>query len=528
MLTRQNNLFVASGVIAIFTYAISVWFDTSLFFGVGLFIVGGILAVQWWDRPRYLLLALALYLPFQDGLIFYLSDKGSALRILPDVLLLAAFGLSLVQSRIRHEKFFGKGIEYPLIFLFAISILSMLINHIPVKDAVQGPYTMFRYSMVFYLVANSLFQLDEVRFFLRVLAGLAVVQCLIGLIQYANLHLGNSVMLFTGSAVQGTHSQWNIYGVFLAMTAVILWATFDFIQVAQSEINKNLIIGLTLCMILIATSRQSIVAFLLGIAFIFFLARRQIGFPFLGRTLAFAAVGLVIGFIALKAPYTPSAIQLITSHGGGTTPDTTSVTKIQSTTHVSDYLQPSFYVNARFYAIRYAGQVILKEKPLFGFGPGTYGSQPTFAVTPKNVQFYTHLNVPLLLSAKGSVLVADVEWMNVFGQLGLLGIAGFLWLFFCFGRIGYTIWKTSTDALTQRLGLLSIAFVPMFIFLGIFGPNFEIRQISIFLWLIPALGLSLLKQQQQVPTTAPQVDSTTSPQLDETQKRENIKQFSYR
>jgi hypothetical protein len=147
----------------------------------------------------------------------------------------------------------------------------------------------------------------------------------------------------------------------------------------------------------------------------------------------------------------------------------------------------NFYYNSRLYEIANAGPAILHRSPLFGLGPGTFGSQPTF----HDQAFYSRLHVGLLLSNPKVTFVADVGWMTLFGQLGLLGLAGFVVVLTVVGRLGYEAWRNSEDALLKTLGPACVAFMLIFFITPWFGPNLELRPTSILLWFLPGVVLGL-------------------------------------
>jgi hypothetical protein len=178
----------------------------------------------------------------------------------------------------------------------------------------------------------------------------------------------------------------------------------------------------------------------------------------------------------------------------------------------ANFFSTDFYVNARTYEIVNGGSAVLKRSPLLGLGPGTFGGQSTF----HNYEFYNRLNVGLLLSDPRHNYVADVEWMNVFGQLGLLGLLAFLWMFAVIYRIFIRTWRMQrSDTVLARTALAGAALVPMFLFAGFTGPNFEVRTVAIWLWLLGGLVVAVGQQGRVIQLNRPLLPQVKRPASEE-------------
>lgn len=484
---RTWLVFLAAGVFLILA-ALAALKGNAIILVVGALAAIGLLAPFWRRTPRYLLFVLVLYLPFEDGLLSLFHSGVTAARVIPDGVLLAAFCWRAGLALWRRERFFGRALDLPIALLVVGALISMVLNHIPPSQAVQGPYTMIRYAMVFYLAAASQFELRDGRFLVRALVWVGVVECAVGVLQFVLLN-GTPVLLFGDQYVQGTMSHFNVLAGYLAIVGVITAATYTVIWTRHAGRNLVLLLALFCLVIALAVSRQSVIAFGIGLVAIVVI-RRWSAVRDLLPAAASSVAGFLVGFFSVKFVATwitriSTAIAHISPRHAGAV-QTVVNTKVGQLSGWG-YFTPSFYVNNRLYEIVNAAPIIWRRSALFGLGPGTFGSQPTL----HDVGFYSALNVGLLVANPDYNFAADVGWMNVFGQLGLLGLAGFLWIFYAIGRIGYRAWRQARDELTRRLGLACVALVPMYLFLGLYGPVLELRQISILLWFLPGLVLSL-------------------------------------
>lgn|GEM_PF-3485254 len=510
-------LLLAAGVWLV-SFALSARRDEAIIYAAGLVAAAALLALAWRRTPRYLLFALLLYLPFEDGILTYFPHHVTVPRVVPDGLILLVFLYRGWRALRRKERLFGTPMDFPVAMLIVVAIVSMVFNHIPPTQAVQGPYVMFRYAMVFYLAARSKYTVEEVQTFLRWLIGVAMVEC--GLVVAQLVLLATTpVQLFGYQLPQGTMGHPNILGAYLAVVSIIALAMLSDTWTTHVRGKLFAILLLTSLAIMLAISRQSMAALVVGAAAVVVLSHWKTPVADVGYAAISVIAGTLGGYVITK-----SGVQILNQvvtkvlHVGGTasstsstsnpTPAPTGTDLAQLQQHLNVKAEQSvtygifstdFYHNSRLYEIVHGGLAVLRQSPLFGMGPGTFGARATF----HDLAFYQKLDVGLLLSDPNATYVADVEWMTVLGQLGLLGLIGFLWVFFAVGRIGYTVWRKSAEELTQRLGLACMAFVPAFAVLAWFGPNLEIRQVSIFLWFIPGLALGLFTREQEARESRP-------------------------
>lgn len=489
-----------------------------------------ILTPVWTKQPRYLLIALTIYLPLEDAILQAFSAHTLVERVVPDGLLLLAFCLRLPLARLRRERVFGTQLDLPVAIIVLVAGVSLIYNHVSLSVAAGGIYVLLRYALVFYLAASSRFTARDVRVLVQMLVAVALLQCIVGVVQFALLRTAG-LHLFGYEYVQGTIKWSNAFGMYLTLAAVIALSCYSPTWVARPRVWLALLIGASAGVLVLALSRQSLVSLVIGWVGVAFLGRRYWPIRSVHLPLVATAGAAVIGVSALMAVVSPailppalkattqatatsatspSAISTsatratvtprptATAHPGTNAYDTFVGDKAKKS-GLSNLLSTDFYKNSRLYEIANGGQAVLQQSPLVGFGPGTFGEEATY----HDHAFYDRLHVGLLLSDPHHTFVADVEWMTIFGQLGLIGLMGFIALFIQIVRLAYRAFKTSHLELTRRLALATLALVPVWFAVGFTGPNFELRPISIWIWLLPGILWSLLRQERQ----AAKVDS---------------------
>ena len=497
-----------------------------------LYVAGALLALAilvplWMKQPRYLLIALVIYLPLEDAILQAFTTHTVIERVVPDILLLLAFGIRLALARLRRDQVFGTPLDLPLLVIVLVALVSFYVNHVHVSVAAQGVYVLVRYALVFYLAASSRFTERDVQVLVRMLVAVAALQCFVGAVQFALLRLAG-FHLYNFEFVQGTIGYSNTFGMFLTIACVLALACYSPSWVQRPRALLALLIASSAAVMILALSRQSLVSLAIGWIGVALLGRQYLRLRSFHLPLAAATGVAIVGFSALMLVASPAptssasrtgsqARATATAHVGQST-----VTPIASATPsphpapkptassgtnaydrfigdkakksgLSSLLSTNFYQNSRLYEIANGGQAILQQSPVVGFGPGTFGGQATF----KDHAFYERLHVGLLLSDPHHTYVADVEWMTIFGQLGLVGLLAFIALFIQIWRLARRAFTTSGLETTRRLAIATMALIPVWLAVGFTGPNFELRPVSIWIWLLPGIVLSLLRQERQ-------------------------------
>lgn len=493
--------------------------------GDALLYVGGavvalvILAPVWAKQPRYLLIGLVIYLPIEDAILQAFTAHVTIERVVPDALLLLAFCLRLPLARLRRERVFGTPLDLPIALILLVAGGSFVYNHIAVSVAAGGVYVLLRYVLVFYLAASSRFTERDVRVFVLMIVAVAILQCVVGAVEFVLLHFAG-LYLFNFDLVQGTTGYFNVLGMYLAIACIMALACYSPTWITHPTTRLALLVGASSAVIILALSRQSLASLAIGWIVIAIFGRRY--WPLRMSQLGTVAVAgaAVVAASALLTVVSPAVLSGTTStarqspvstNSSGTegphstvtvTPKPTSASKAYDTAakgkgkqfNPGNLLSPDFYKNSRLYEIVNGGEAVLQQSPLVGLGPGTFGGQATF----HDQAFYDRLNVGLLLSDPKHTYVSDVEWMTIFGQLGLLGLLGFVAIFVQIWRLAYRAFKTSGQEMTRRLALATMALVLVWIVVGFTGPNFELRPVSIWIWILPGMLWSLLRQERQV------------------------------
>jgi hypothetical protein len=163
------------------------------------------------------------------------------------------------------------------------------------------------------------------------------------------------------------------------------------------------------------------------------------------------------------------------------------------------YLEVSRYNYGRLYVIFEVGSRLLSKVPWLGFGPGKFGS---LTARYFGYDFTVLINVP----ESAATWINDVNWITLLGQIGVLGLASFVWIWAALSFYSINIYKKTTTPLIKSLALFYTSAIVVYLFLGFFGPNFEVRQISYYVWSLGGILFGLYRNEKLYRRTSPVVN----------------------
>jgi len=388
--------------------------------------VPGLLVLVWtaYKRPSLVILALILWLPFEGWALKFIPGS-SILLVVPDVaslLLGVAAALRLLMNGYDEaERRFLARIAGPPAALLLIVLISWVINRPPMIDALYWVRVYLRFVPLALSLANRKTR-DTV---LRLLPSVAIVvvlsQSLIGLMEYLG---GPSVAAFfwTGQyalggvasqvdtlptvgnrLVAGTLGHYNAYGMTLTLwLGVLLGVVSESSGSSQARLRRitALTVAFGSLMVVLSQSRQAAVILLL-LYFIWLLGAGQAFSRWKFAGVAAGLTGILLGALNASA-----GIEGLISRFG----------------RFGDaWFWTVEVAKNRGYVITSVMSAVLESAPLFGLGPGSFGSSYGSAIGPSGVS-------ALGLDALGASFVGDVGWIAVFSQVGALGVAVVIWI----------------------------------------------------------------------------------------------------
>ncbi len=439
-------------------------------------------------QPQYLLLALVLYLPFEPFILKFIPDEIYLYaRYLIEgliYLLLISVGSRIIFKR---DKFVRTPLDWSFLLFLFISLVSIIVNFVPVTIGFLGTRQIIRFILVFYLAINLKFDQAFIKKIILALLLVVLLESAIGYLQViigspANdfLSLSSKRLSFSGQSLDVTAETEGAVGQYLFATlgrydqlgtflTFFLLLTIGLIyEVKDLRESKNLIYLLIFSLPILALtySRASWFGFVLGFLLISLVIKRS-------KIVFYSLIGLLVIVIGYALISDVIMSQLVEQ------PNPSIVQRFFEAFSYERW-RGEYLGYGRLYFIIKTPLVVVRYSPLFGVGPGQYGGGA--AVALHNVSKYDELGLPF--GVYGTEGYIDNNWMSLWGETGTLGLLAYLAIFWILARSGYRVYKYSQDRFNRGLalgflgGLLAIAFQ------AFLGTYLEVRTLAFYFWLI--------------------------------------------
>jgi O-antigen ligase len=120
--------------------------------------------------------------------------------------------------------------------------------------------------------------------------------------------------------------------------------------------------------------------------------------------------------------------------------------------------------------------------PIFGHGPGTYGGGA--AAVLGNSKVYDELGLPFGVAGTSGFI--DNNWFSLWGEIGTLGLALYVWMFVILFRSARAVYRESRDPFIRGMALGYLGATLAFALQAMLGTYLEVRTISLYFWMFGA------------------------------------------
>jgi hypothetical protein len=152
-----------------------------------------------------------------------------------------------------------------------------------------------------------------------------------------------------------------------------------------------------------------------------------------------------------------------------------------------------YYGFGRVYWFVQTPLLVVSHAPIFGWGPGTYGGGAAAALN--NTHVYDALGLPY--GVYGTEGYIDNNWFSLWGEVGTLGLALYVWIWVELWRVAWAVRKKAPDVLIRSVGLAYAGIIPALAFQALLGTYLEVRTIAAYFWLFGAL-LVVYAQREKI------------------------------
>jgi len=430
-LTRQNKL-LFWGILIFFVAANTVMLALEIFYvplvpAVLLFMVLAFVSLD-----KYLL-AVVFFVPISVPLSA-LVDGLSINMYLPTEPLLAGLLLLYLVKYLKGDRLDIRVLRHPVTLAIYFHLAWLFITSITSTDPlVSFKYMFSRFWFItgFYLLASQIFRQEKKMYtylWLFIIAFTGII--IYTIVNHAQYGLNNQMMAHSVS--KPFYNDHTSYGAVLAFILPVLVALFMFIK--REEINTRFLMALLILLFVFATvisyTRATWVS-ILGSLGIWAIIRLRIKF----EIVLLGAILLVSFFFSIRTQLMLKLEQNRVESSGEITEH------VQSISNISTDQSNLERINRWSCAIR-----MWKDKPLFGFGPGTYQFeygryQRSYEKTRISTDFGTMGN-------------AHSEYL---GPLSEAGVFGLLSILLIIGTTIYTGLRVHFSAMRRSIRIFSLA-----------------------------------------------------------------------
>jgi hypothetical protein len=460
--------------------------------------LGTAAVVYFSNRISHLFYFLILYLPLEEFVLKWVDYSiYPVLRYGLELVIYLVLLKIVFEKLSRSEKLVSSPIDLPLLLLAGLGMISTLLNGIPVMLGILGLRPLLRYAAIFYVILNSNLSERQLPRFFKLMIVIAILEIGIGLFQYAigqpanellrpkDLIVGQTIIdareewqdWFTGQKIFGTLGRYNLLGAFLAgILTIFLGYRFE---KGSLNFKEGLFLAAGLAALVLTYSRLSWIGFLAALATLLLIRKK--------RSLL---VALSIAGAILLLPLLSASTSLYQSEVQGSLKD-----RILGP-FSSDYWQMSRSSQRLFVVSEVASQVS-GANLLWGFGPGTMGSLVTNL--QEGVSRLDQIGNP-----KKLLIIGDVGWITLMGQMGLLGVGLLVWVLVILFRESLWSYRNSNQFWLRSFSLGLCGYIIALVAMNFFSLAFEARVSSAYFWILAGCVMKcapkekiLLSQGQQ-------------------------------
>lgn len=385
---------------------------------------------------------------------FHIS-VGSINFFLIDALISLSF-LVVLFSRIVRKKtrFLFTSLDIPIIIFFILGCVALLRGVFSYGEHSFHQFRTVFYSVLYFAILMMIENLEQIKKILKVF----FIACIpITLFGFYNLLTRKPTMLST------TMSERFLYGsqsAFIALSVIFSMCILLFKVVNRYRwVIITIIIAQTIG-ILLALFRATWLGLIAAFIFVGLLLTKK---SKIKLTLCLVCI-LLISILILSAAKIFVNIPFVDSL----------IKNVQSIYYYKESPTAQWRLKAWSYGIE-----MIREHPLWGTGFKEF--------------FY------LFNPSSGTSEVANPHnsylWLTI--KMGFIGLGVFLWIILLFFKEGIEFFKKTTDKLAKAymLGIMSsyLCFLVFTFFGGIFGTGY----LRIFIWIIPGLGMALVKLEKK-------------------------------
>lgn len=465
------------------------------------FIGCGVLALTY-VRPTWALAFLSMYIPFEPFLLKFVPDELYIFaKYFSEALIYLLLGAVLLRRRLEGTRRPATPIDLPFALFLLAAIGSAAANFLPFGTALLGLRQIVRFIVLFFAVAALGPSRAFVRKLVVIMFAIALFQSLLGISQallqgrldtflipserkvYDSIQLAGGTEQFwtPGTRVFGTLGRYDQLGTFLCF--FLLLAAGLVYEIRQGRAHRWLfgLFAIGSVALALTYSRASWFGFLLG--FFWIAVRLKKDKKVLAAFLAVAAA--LVAYVLYSGVVVKYLVE---------SPRQTILERLFEAFSYERY-RGEYFGLGRVYWFVQTPMTVVARSPIFGWGPGTYGGGAAAALG--NTQVYDKLGLPY--GVYGQEGYIDNNWFSLWGEVGTLGLALYVWMFVALWRAARRISRDSPDPLQRGLALGFLGAILAVSLQALLGTYLEVRTLALYFWLFAALLISSAQRDKVIP-----------------------------
>ena len=425
----------------------------------------------WTNAIEASIIALVILVP----IVFYPYCRTvfiPAKELIAEILVLLALMFWCLKMINREEiKFISTPLNFPILSFIAICVASLIWSNsffVSLKELplfLAGP-------LLYFVITNNISDEHQIRRILNVLLIVGSVFGLYGILQYNGIDFSFWIRNIGRQQVFGLFGNVNYFAEYLIVPLPLAISLFF---ATRNRTHKILLLVGILAIggsLILTFTRGSYLAIGISLIFMFFLylASRGKGFIKENKKIFIFILALIILITFLFAIPNP-----LNKPG-------TVISKIKGRISISQFTKGSSLKRRK--AIWGFTGMMIKDRPFMGLGIGTYKYnslkyQAKFFEQGQNRSLYPH----------GFATKAHNEYLQLWAELGIVGLGIFIWLIICYFNCGIKFLKKIKDDYKQGIIIGLMGAVVAVLVDGIFGFPLHLPATIILFWM--ALGLTV-------------------------------------
>ena len=385
---------------------------------------------------RYSIIGIAFFLPLSSGAVNSLIGIGIAFWLLK----------MIAKREIRLRR---TGLNLPLVLFFVISCVSIF-NSIEVRTSLQGLIKALKYLGIYFLMVENIDDLKQVKNIITALILGAVIACSDGVIQYLiGKDLFHSYPLIINLGLKrmtASYRHCNDFGIYLVTVVGVIWTLALYGFKKRARVLAFLAALLITACIALTFSRGAAVAFY-GAALLMGIVKKD------------KLVLAILAALLIAAPF------LVPSGARDWVKSTHSPLEAFCNTDRIAFYKSSIQM--------------IKAHPFIGVGVNTF------------VKAYHKYKVPDVDVITGEYCYAHNNYLQMAGEIGLVGLAIFFWILAALFLELKGIIRNNKEGYIRNIALGLGCGVLAFLLNGLTESSFYFSKIVVVFWFVAGLGVSL-------------------------------------